>query len=107
MAVSWSYMGFALVLGRLLPHCAAMGLPVTPVTLTPEELAELNRKLSNLRHDVNNHLLLIMASAELLQLKPEAAPMYIKNLVEQPPKVSDKIKKFSAEFEQILGITHP
>lgn len=82
-----------------------MGLPAAPVTLTPEELAELNSKLSTMRHDVNNHLMLIMASAEMIKLKPDAAPLMIKNLVEQPQKASEALKKFSADFEKVFGIT--
>jgi len=33
-----------------------MPLPDQPVTLVPEQVAELNRKLSVMRHDVNNNL---------------------------------------------------
>ena len=84
-----------------------MGAPLKPVVLTSEQLAELNRKLSTLRHDVNNHLLLIMASSEMIQLRPETSPQMLKNLVDQPPKISEAIKKFSAEFEQVLGIRRP
>ena len=37
-----------------------MGMPQTPVTLTPEQVAELNEKLATTRHDINNNLSLIM-----------------------------------------------
>ena len=84
-----------------------MGAPLKPVVLTSEQLAELNRKLSTLRHDVNNHLLLIMASSEMIQLRPETSPQMLKNLVDQPPKISEAIKKFSVDFEHILGIRRP
>ena len=84
-----------------------MGLPVTPVTFTPEQIAELNRKLSTFRHDVNNHLMLIMASAELIQINPQQAGNLVKNLIDQPQKISDQLKQFSSEFEQTLGITRP
>jgi len=40
-----------------------MGLPTEPVTLNAEQLSELNRKLSNMSHDVRNSLSLIVASA--------------------------------------------
>jgi hypothetical protein len=82
-----------------------MGLPAAPVTLTPDQIAELSRKIGTLRHDVNNHLLLIMASAELLQLKPESAPQMIKNMLDQPTRVTEALNKFSQEFEKALGIT--
>ena len=50
-----------------------MGLPSEPVTLSIEQLDELNRKLSNLRHDINNHLSLIVAATELIRHKPQIA----------------------------------
>jgi len=67
----------------------------------------MNRKLSTFRHDVNNHLMLIMASAELIQLNPQQAGNLIRNLIDQPQKISDELKQFSAEFEQTFGITRP
>ena len=39
-----------------------MGLPAHPVTLTVEQIEDLNRKLSTLRHDINGDLALIVAA---------------------------------------------
>ena len=82
-----------------------MALPKQPVTLTIEQVAELNSKLSNLRHDINNNLLLIMASAELARLKPETTAQMMTTLLDQPQKISETMNKFSLVFEQPLGIT--
>lgn len=82
-----------------------MGLPDQPVTILPGQIAELNQKLSNLRHNVNNHLSLIVAAAELIRRKPEIAPRLIDSLVEQPQKIINELKLFSAELEGALGIT--
>jgi hypothetical protein len=84
-----------------------MGLPDGPVTLTAEQLAELNRKLSAMRHDVNGSLSLIVAAAEMIRLKPQTAERMLSTLGEQPSKITALINKFSAEFEQTLGITRP
>ncbi len=84
-----------------------MTLPSQPVTLTVEQLADLNRKLSDMRHDINNHLSLIIAAAELVRFKPQTAERMIATLVEQPPKIADALSRFSREFEQALGITRP
>src|SRR5437773_220483 len=56
-----------------LPAFSEMGLPSQPVTLSIEQLDELNKKLSIMRHDINNHLSLIMAAVELLRHKPQLA----------------------------------
>ena len=82
-----------------------MPLPSQPVTLTVEQLAELNGKLSAMRHDINNHLSLIIAAVELIRHKPQMAERMMATLVEQPPRIADSLAKFSAEFERALGIT--
>lgn len=84
-----------------------MGLPTNSVTLTPEQIAELNKHLSALRHDVNGDLALIVAAAELIKLNPEMIPRMLNTLMEQPQKIRDRADKFSAEFERALGITRP
>jgi hypothetical protein len=82
-----------------------MGLPNGPVTLSPEQIAELNKKLSALRHDINNHLSLIVAAVELIKYNPEVANRMSGTLAEQPPKISEELSRFSSEFEKIFGIT--
>jgi hypothetical protein len=84
-----------------------MGLPQNSVTLTVQQVEELQKKLSTLRHDINNHLSLIVAAAELMKFSPEAAQRMAVTLGEQPPKISEEINRFSGEFEKALGITRP
>jgi hypothetical protein len=82
-----------------------MGLPEQSVTLTPDQVAELNQKLSKMRHDMNNNLAMMMAAAELVRLKPELADKMLGRLLEQPAKITAQVKEFSAEFEKALQIT--
>ncbi len=82
-----------------------MGLPNGPVTLSVQQLEELNKKLSTLRHDVNNHLSLVVAAAELIKFNPQMAARMSATLSEQPPKISEEINRFSVELERALGIT--
>jgi hypothetical protein len=84
-----------------------MRLPDRPVSLTVEQVAELNTKLRTARHDINNYLSLIVASVELIRCKPETAERMMTTLVEQPPRISAALQKFSAEFERTLGMTRP
>ncbi|PYJ02928.1 MAG: hypothetical protein DME25_14395, partial [Verrucomicrobia bacterium] len=87
------------------PNLCAMGLPNGPVTLSVQQLEELNKKLSTLRHDVNNHLSLVVAAAELIKFNPQMAARMSATLSEQPPKISEEINRFSVELERALGIT--
>jgi hypothetical protein len=82
-------------------------MPTEPVTLSPAQLAQLNGKLSDMRHDVNNHLSLIVAAMELIRHKPASAERMVATLGEQPAKISESLKKFSVEFEKMFGITRP
>ena len=88
-------------------HRLHMGLPTNAVTLTPAQIAELNKHLSTLRHDINGDLALIVAAAELIKLNPDLLPRMLTTLSEQPPKIRDRADKFSAAFEKMLGITRP
>ena len=81
--------------------------PKQPITLTVEQIEDLKRKLSNFRHDINNNLSLMVAAVELIRHKPQMAERMLVTLSEQPNKVSASLNKFSAEFEQALGITRP
>ena len=82
-----------------------MALPTAPVTLNLEQIAELNKKLSALRHDVNNHLMLIMTAVELMRIKPEGAERLLKMVSEQPQKIGATVTQFSIELESMLHIT--
>ena len=82
-----------------------MALPTEPVTLSVEQIEELNRKLSNLRHDINGDLALVVAAAELIKLNPDILQRMLSTLLEQPPKIRDKLDRFSAELEKTVGVT--
>jgi len=82
-----------------------MALPEGSVTLSVQQLDELHRKLANLRHDINNHLALIVAAAELIKFNTDLAQRMSATLLEQPPKISEEMNKFAQEFEAAFGIT--
>ena len=82
-----------------------MGLPAKPLTLSVEQIDALNQKLSAMRHDINNHLSMLMAAAELIRMKPEMASRISEKLISQPAKITELIRGFSAEFEKAMGIT--
>jgi len=74
------------------------------IILTKEQAQELNEKLSNMRHNVNNYLSLIVAASEVIRLNPSALPRMLPTFKEQPEKIISEIRNFSAEFEKTLGI---
>ena len=82
-----------------------MQLPSQPVTLTVEQVDDLNRKLAVMRHDVNNHVSLIVAALELVRHRPQLAEKMLATLNDQPAKITESVRKFSQDFERTLGIT--
>lgn len=84
-----------------------MPLPNQPITLSVEQIGELNRKLSTLRHDVNNSLALVTAAVEIIRRKPESTERMLTGLSEKPHKIAESVAQFSRELESALGITRP
>jgi hypothetical protein len=77
---------------------------LSSVPVNEDQIQSLNRQLSTMRHDINNHLSLIMAAAELIRRKPEAAERMLGTLTTQPAEIAQALRSFSAAFESTLGI---
>jgi len=84
-----------------------MTLPTEPVTLSLEQISELNQQLTTLRHDVNNSLSLMMAAVEMIRRRPESSERMWATLNEQPPKVIETVSQFSNALQAALHITRP
>jgi len=81
-----------------------MGSPPEPLSLSPEEIESLNRKLSDMRHSVNNHLTLLTTALELIRRKPDSIPRMLESMADQPQKIRDELARFSEDFERALKI---
>jgi hypothetical protein len=82
-----------------------MATPPTAANLTAEQVIELNKKLSHMRHEINNQLAMVVAALELLRFRPEMRDKMLDTITQQPPKILAEVAKFSGEFEQAFGIT--
>lgn len=78
--------------------------PEHPINLTPERIDELNRKLCDMRHDINGHLTLVVAAVELMRLQPASAAQRMTTIMDQVPRITGSMAKFTKEFEAILQI---
>jgi hypothetical protein len=81
-----------------------MGLPTEPQTVTPEQVAEINGKLSEMRHNINNYLSMVIAATELIKRKPEGTERFLEMIGQQPPRITNELQQFSNEFEKMLQI---
>jgi hypothetical protein len=82
-----------------------MGKPDHAVTLSPAQIEELNQKLCDARHDVNNYLALIIAATELIRRKPDTTARMVDSIAEQPQRIMEQLQKFSREFEKSMGLS--
>jgi len=82
-----------------------MAKPTRPVTLSIEQIDELNQKLSTLRHDLNNSLSLIAATVALIRRRPAVTEQMWNTLAEQPRKISESFSQFARDLETTLLIT--
>ena len=82
-----------------------MAMPQDTVPLSPEAVADLNQRLSEARHSINNHLTLIATALELMRRKPDSATRMLASLNEQPQRIRDELARFSDDFERALQIT--
>lgn len=82
-----------------------MAAPDAPVTITPEQIDEISSRLSVVRHNINNHLSLIIAAVELIKRKPDSAERMTATIAQQPDKIMSEMRGFSEDFEELLRIT--
>jgi len=80
-----------------------MEAPKQPITFTPAQLDKMVKRMSELRHNINNHLTLIIGAAELIRRKPEMIERMTGSLIDQARKIEEEMKRFSAEFERDLS----
>ena len=73
------------------------------ITLTAEQVQELKHQFSLMRHDINNHLSLMVAAVELTQMNRDMTPRMLVTLGDVPPKITSEVQKFAEVFEIALG----
>lgn len=81
-----------------------MSFPTEPVTLSVEQIGELNQKLSDLRHDVNNNISLMLSAVEMIRRRPETLQNMLDAFGRQPHKINDAIEQFAKALESALHI---
>ena len=81
-----------------------MSLTNQTLNLTPERIGDIEKKLAIMRHNVNNSLAILVATAEIMGRKPEAALRFADSFSEQPQKIVEEIRKFSEALQSSLGM---
>ena len=81
-----------------------MPLPSEPVTLSAEQVGLLKQELSDLRHDVNNNVALILSAIEMIRRRPETFEKMLDSMTRQPKRINEAIAHFSKVVENALFV---
>lgn len=79
-------------------------MPFEPITLSGEQIAELKQKLSDLRHDVNNNVALMLSALEMIRRRPESTEKMLDSFGRQPQRINDTVTRFTKDLENVLRI---
>jgi hypothetical protein len=85
-------------------HRLLTGVPASPVTLSPEQIALLDRRLTNLEQDIQGHLEPLLELSRVARTTPDQLQARVPDLASYAPRISAEIQKFSSDFDVTFGI---
>ena len=75
----------------------------TDRTVTAEELGELQRKFSEIKHSVNNALAVMMALSEMSQRRPDYAEKLATTVLTKAPQIVSSLQEFTQALNEKTG----
>ena len=73
-------------------------------SVTPEELAELQRKFSEIKHSINNALAVMMALSEMSQRRPDYAEKLASTVLSKAPQIVSSLQEFTQALNEKAGV---
>jgi len=73
-------------------------------TLSAEELSELQKKFSEIKHSINNALAVMMALSEMSQRRPDYAEKLATTVLTKAPQIVSSLQEFTALLNEKAGI---
>jgi len=71
--------------------------------LSPEELAQLQRKFSEIKHSINNALAVMMALSEMSQRRPDYAEKLASTVLTKAPQIVSSLQEFTQALNEKAG----
>jgi hypothetical protein len=72
--------------------------------ISPEELAQLQKKFSEIKHSINNALAVIMALSEMSQRRPDYAEKLAANVLAKAPQIVSSLQEFTQALNEMAGV---
>jgi hypothetical protein len=73
-------------------------------TLSPEELAKLQKKFSEIKHSINNALAVMMALSEMSQRRPDYAEKLATTVLSKAPQIVTSLQEFTQALNEKAGV---
>lgn len=72
--------------------------------LSPEELAQLQKKFSEIKHSINNALAVMMALSEMSQRRPDYAEKLATTVLSKAPQIVSGLQEFTQILNDKVGV---
>jgi hypothetical protein len=72
-------------------------------TVTPEELGQLQKKFSEIKHSINNALAVMMALSEMSQRRPDYAEKLATTVLAKAPQIVSSLQEFTQALNEKAG----
>ena len=76
----------------------------TSRTLSPEELAQLQKKFSEIKHSINNALAVMMALSEMSRRRPDYAEKLATSVLSKAPQIVSSLQEFTEALNEKAGV---
>ena len=72
--------------------------------ITQEELAQLQRRFSEIKHSINNALAVMMALSEMSQRRPDYAEKLANTVLSKAPQIVTSLQEFTQALNEKAGV---
>ena len=76
----------------------------TDQTISHEELVQLRKKFSEIKHSINNALAVMMALSEMSQRRPEYAEKLATTVLSKAPQIVSSLQEFTQALNEKVGV---
>jgi hypothetical protein len=73
-------------------------------TFSPEEMAQLQKKFSEIKHAINNALAVMMALSEMSQRRPDYAEKLAATVLSKAPQIVSSLQEFTQLLNEKAGV---
>ena len=73
-------------------------------TITQEELVQLQKKFSEIKHSINNALAVMMALSEMSQRRPDYAEKLASSVLAKAPQIVSGLQEFTQLLNDKAGV---